>query len=140
MRFEKWQALGNDYVIVERDALPWELTPERIRLHLRAPLGDRLGRDPALLCLRHPLAQARLRIFNPDGSEAELSGNGAREAALYLERADWETRDLILDPHQGGRGSRPTIPGRETATLDMGASLRHIARLPLRGAGRRRNG
>ena len=31
MRFEKWQALGNDYVIVERDELPWELTAERVR-------------------------------------------------------------------------------------------------------------
>ena len=39
MRFEKWQALGNDYVIVERDALPFELTPERVQraLHRRTP-------------------------------------------------------------------------------------------------------
>ena len=36
-----------------------------------------------------PGAVARLRIFNPDGSEAELSGNGAREAILYLRRRGW---------------------------------------------------
>ena len=37
---------------------------------------------------------ARLRIFNPDGSEAELSGNGAREAILYLRR-HWTTQDTF---------------------------------------------
>ena len=36
---------------------------------------------------------ASLRIFNPDGSEAELSGNGAREAILYLRRAGWTNED-----------------------------------------------
>ena len=36
MRFEKWQALGNDYVIVEADALPWELTPERVRTAVKS--------------------------------------------------------------------------------------------------------
>jgi diaminopimelate epimerase len=47
MKFEKWQALGNDYVIVERSALPWELTPERIR-RLCAPHTG-IGSDGILL-------------------------------------------------------------------------------------------
>ena len=46
---------------------------------------------------------ARLRIFNPDGSEAELSGNGAREAIMYLRRHDWTDADSFLDPDRGGR-------------------------------------
>ena len=44
---------------------------------------------------------AELRIFNPDGSEAELSGNGAREAILYLRRHGWTDEDDLLDPHRG---------------------------------------
>ena len=39
MRFEKWQALGNDYIIVERDQLPFELTPERVRRICAAHFG-----------------------------------------------------------------------------------------------------
>ena len=38
---------------------------------------------------------ADLRIFNPDGSEAELSGNGAREAILYLRRRGWTDEDTF---------------------------------------------
>ncbi len=41
---------------------------------------------------------ATLRIYNPDGSEAELSGNGAREAILYLRRRGWADEDVLLDP------------------------------------------
>jgi diaminopimelate epimerase len=91
-RFEKWQALGNDYVIVERDALPWDLTPERVRRICEPHLG--IGSDGVLLLSPAEGDNvAELRIFNPDGSEAELSGNGAREAALYLRRRGWTQDD-----------------------------------------------
>ena len=89
MKFEKWQALGNDYLIFESGALPWELTPERIRRLCERHRG--IGADGILLISESddPLALARVQIFNPDGSEAELSGNGVRQAVLYLERANW---------------------------------------------------
>ena len=89
MWFEKWQALGNDYAIVEAAALPWELTPERVRRICAPHLG--VGADGVLLLepVSDPSYVAELRIFNPDGSEAELSGNGAREAVLYLRTAGW---------------------------------------------------
>jgi diaminopimelate epimerase len=111
MRFEKWQALGNDYVIVERDALPWELTPERIRVICAPHFG--VGSDGVLL-LSPPSGGehvAELRIFNPDGSEAELSGNGAREAALYLRRAGWTDADQFsIQTVAGEIRSRITSP------------------------------
>ncbi len=93
LRFEKWQALGNDYIIVERDALPFELTPERVRRICEAHFGCHA--DGVLLLARpeDDRFAAELRIFNPDGSEAELSGNGAREAILYLRRAGWTSED-----------------------------------------------
>jgi diaminopimelate epimerase len=89
VRFEKWQALGNDYVVVESAALPWELTPERVRRLCASHTG--IGSDGVLLLepVEDPEYVAELRIFNPDGSEAELSGNGAREAVLYLRAAGW---------------------------------------------------
>ena len=111
MRFEKWQALGNDYVIVEADALPWELTPERVRRLCEPHFG--VGSDGILVLSRaeDPRQVAELRIFNPDGSEAELSGNGARQAALYLRREGWTDERRVLDPHRGGQ-IRPTITRR----------------------------
>ncbi len=119
MRFEKWQALGNDYVIVEAGALPWELTPKRIRRICEPHLG--VGSDGILLLSRpaDPGYVAELRIFNPDGSEAELSGNGARETALYLRRSGWTEDDEFAILTKAGQ-IRPTITGPDTATLALG--------------------
>ena len=84
MRFEKWQALGNDYLIVEAEELPWELTPGRVRRLCDPHFG--IGSDGVLLLTRSddPQFVAELRIFNPDGSEFERSGNGLRVLAAYL--------------------------------------------------------
>src|SRR6266496_2575215 len=108
MRFEKWHALGNDYVIVERDELPWELTPKQIRRICEPHLG--IGSDGILLLSRanDPAYVAELRIFNADGSEAELSGNGARQAVLYLRRSGWtDARRFSIQTAAGE--IRPTI-------------------------------
>jgi diaminopimelate epimerase len=124
VRFEKWQALGNDYLIIERQELPFDLTPARIRRLCDGPFG--VAADGVLLL--SPAADsanvADLRIFNPDGSEAELSGNGAREAILYLRRRGWTDRDSF-SIHTAAGELRPTITGLDTCTVDMGsASLR----------------
>src|SRR5919201_6231528 len=124
MNFEKWQALGNDYLIVEAKALPFELTEARVRRLCDPHLG--VGSDGILL-LSAPDERgfvARLRIFNPDGSEAELSGNGAREAILYLRRSGWTDADVFSIQTAAGE-IRPTITGPRTCRMDMGrASLR----------------
>ena len=127
MRFEKWQALGNDYLIVEAARLPQPLSPARVRLLCDPHLGP--GGD-GVLELSAPDAPgfvARLRIFNPDGSEAELSGNGAREAILYLRRAGWT--DATTFSIQTAAGEiRPTVTGPTTCRVDMGrARLRSPA-------------
>jgi diaminopimelate epimerase len=119
MKFEKWQALGNDYVIVESGALPWELTEERIR-RLCAPHTG-IGSDGILLISEadDPAHVAELRIFNPDGFEAELSGNGAREAVLYLRSAGWTDDDEFAILTKAGE-IRPTITGPDSASIAMG--------------------
>jgi diaminopimelate epimerase len=123
MRFEKWQALGNDYLIVEREQLPFELTAPRVRRLCEAHFG--VGSD-GVLELSPPEDDrfvANLRIFNPDGSEAELSGNGAREAILYLRRHGWTDRDEFSIQTLAGE-IRPTITGPDSCRVDMGrASL-----------------
>jgi diaminopimelate epimerase len=119
VRFEKWNALGNDYAIVEAEALPFELTAERVRV-LCAPHSG-IGADGVLL-LDQPTEAgfvASLRIFNPDGSEAELSGNGVREAVMYLRRSGWTDHDSFGVQTAAGE-IRPRITGPTTCTVDMG--------------------
>jgi diaminopimelate epimerase len=119
VKFEKWQALGNDYVIVERRDLPFELTPARIRRMCEPHMG--IGSDGVLLldAPTQPGYVASLRIFNPDGSEAELSGNGAREAIMYLRRSGWTDSDTFSIETAAGE-IRPTITGPDTCRVDMG--------------------
>ena len=121
MKFEKWQALGNDYLIVESGALPWELTPERIRRLCEPHFG--IGADGILLLSESddPLALARVQIFNPDGSEAELSGNGARQAVLYLRAGHWTSAGGFSILTKAGRITA-TITDHDTATLEMGTA------------------
>jgi diaminopimelate epimerase len=117
--FEKWQALGNDYIIVEQDNLPFELTPGRVRVLCAQHTG--VGSDGVLLLSQpdEPGFVARLRIFNPDGSEAELSGNGAREAVLYLRARGWTDADTFAIQTAAGE-IRPTITSQTTCRVDMG--------------------
>ncbi|MFL5905994.1 MAG: diaminopimelate epimerase [Solirubrobacterales bacterium] len=119
MRFEKWQALGNDYLIVEAAALPWEPTPARVRRLCDPHFG--VGSDGILLLapVEDPAYVAELRIFNPDGSEAELSGNGAREAAMYLRRSGWTDADRFTILTKAGPIT-PVIRSERECTIEMG--------------------
>jgi len=119
MRFEKWQALGNDYLIIEQAALAFELTPARIRRLCEGHFGVFADGVLLLSAPSDPAHVADLRIFNPDGSEAELSGNGAREAILYLRSRGWTEQDSFAI-HTAAGEIRPRITGPETCTVDMG--------------------
>jgi diaminopimelate epimerase len=118
VEFEKWQALGNDYLVVEQRKLPFEMTPGRVRA-LCAPHRG-VGSDGVLLLSEsdEPHVVAEVRIYNPDGSEAELSGNGVRQAVMYLRRADWVEEDSFTVLTRAGE-IRPRIHG-DLCTMDRG--------------------
>src|SRR4051794_6695706 len=119
VKFEKWNALGNDYIVVEEGNLPFPLTPSRIQ-RICAPHSG-VGSDGILLLSATDERGfvAALRIFNPDGSEAELSGNGAREAVMYLRTRGWTDDDTFSIKTAAGE-MRPRITGATTCTMDMG--------------------
>ncbi|KAA0274333.1 MAG: diaminopimelate epimerase [Acidobacteria bacterium] len=134
MRFAKWQALGNDYIVLEADGVPFELTGERVRALCEPHLG--VGSDGVLLLSRaaDPHAHvAELRIFNPDGSEAELSGNGVREAVLYLRAAGWTDRDEFTILTAAGEVT-PEITGPDSARVAMGRAATRSRDYPEGGA------
>jgi diaminopimelate epimerase len=117
VRFEKWQALGNDYVIVDERELPFRLTPGRVRAICAPHTG--VGSDGVLLISEADGdAVAGVRIFNPDGSEAELSGNGVRQAVMYLRQRGW-TEDDEFTVRTAAGDVRPRIDG-ELCTMDIG--------------------
>src|SRR2546430_1667196 len=78
MDFEKWQALGNDYVILETESLPWKLSAERVKRICDPHFG--VGSDGVLLLRRldEGEAVAELRIFNPDVSFFRVEGGRVR--------------------------------------------------------------
>jgi diaminopimelate epimerase len=132
VHFEKWQALGNDYVIVEERELPFELTPGRVRAICAPHTG--VGSDGVLLLKETDERGfvAEVRIHNPDGSEAELSGNGVRQAAMYLRRNGWTDDDRFSVRTAAGE-IRPRIEG-DLCTMDIGrVRLRAEADFPSGG-------
>jgi diaminopimelate epimerase len=82
VRFSKWHALGNSYVLVERADARVPLTPELASRLCDSATG--IGADGVLEVLRHTATSADVVIWNPDGSRAEMSGNGTRIAAAWL--------------------------------------------------------
>ncbi|RDI75135.1 DapF: diaminopimelate epimerase [Gaiella occulta] len=92
MRFSKWHALGNSYIVVEQpDA--GTMTPERVR-RLCAPTTG-IGSDGVLEVLAREGGRAEIVIWNPDGSIAEMSGNGVRIAACWL-AAEARRREVVI--------------------------------------------
>lgn len=119
MKFAKYHALGNDYLVLEPGALGAE---DPLRL---APLlchrNYGIGSDGVLLGpLPSRLADFALRIINPDGSEAEKSGNGLRIFARYL----WDTRRVSDAPFvietKGGLADARVLPEEQLIRMGMG--------------------
>ena len=99
MKLSKWHGLGNDYLLVERSDLPWPLTPERVRRLCDYHFG--VGSDGILEVVSADGPTAELVIWNPDGSTAELSGNGTRIAARWLaRRAGSDAVTLRIGPRE----------------------------------------
>ena len=90
MKLSKWQALGNDYLLVEQAELTQPLTPDRVRQLCDYHYG--VGSDGLLEITSVDGTRAEIRIWNPDGSTAELSGNGLRIVAAWLARGSGAAR------------------------------------------------
>jgi diaminopimelate epimerase len=115
MRLSKWQALGNDYLLVERAELSQPLTPDRVRRLCDYHYG--VGSDGLLEVVSVEGDEADLMIWNPDGSTAELSGNGARIVAAWLARKSGSERVKL---HAGAREVRAFVREDGQVELDVG--------------------
>lgn len=132
MNFHRYHALGNDYLVLdpkEWDELP---SPDRIRIICHRHFG--VGSDGILWGpLPSERAEFGLRIFNPDGSEAEKSGNGLRIFSRYLWdiQAVRESSFSIETP--GGLVRSEVGQGGRQATVDMGRVSFLSSAVPVNG-------
>ena len=118
VRFSKWQGLGNNYIVLHREELPFELTPARVKLLCDRNLG--VGSDGILVMGPGTGADRfEVRIFNPDGSEAEMCGNGVRMVARKLRMEGSVTGDtMVLETLAGP--IVPKVGDGYMVTVDMG--------------------
>jgi diaminopimelate epimerase len=119
--YVKSHGLGNDYIVIDPANVPFAVTPEAVRLICDRHRG--VGSDGILLVAAADGADFGLRIFNPDGSEAEKSGNGARIFAKFLRDHGYTGEDRFTLDTPGGRVT--CALGREDGriahvTVDMG--------------------
>ena len=119
--YVKSHGLGNDYIVIDPAMVPFAVTPEAVRLICDRHRG--VGSDGILLVAPGDGADFGVRIFNPDGSEAEKSGNGARIFAKFLRDHGYTQADRFTLHTAGGRVS--CVLEREggrvaQVTVDMG--------------------
>jgi diaminopimelate epimerase len=118
VQFSKWQGLGNNYIVLHEEQLPFELTPQRVRLLCDRNVG--IGSDGIMLIgAQTGEARFRVRIFNPDGSEAEMCGNGVRMVARKLQMEGSITGDTVVLETAAGE-IVPKLGDGYFVTVDMG--------------------
>jgi len=115
LRFAKWHGLGNDYLLVERQEVGAPLRPELVRRVCDYHFG--VGSDGVLEVIATDDSRAEIVIWNPDGSTAELSGNGTRIAARWLARRVGADQVTIA---VGEREVHARMRGGLEVEMDMG--------------------
>lgn len=136
MRFTKMHGLGNDYVYINglaEDLNSYDLT------RLSRIVSDRnfgVGSDGLIVILPSETVDFRMRIFNPDGSEAEMCGNGVRAFAKYVfEHGLTDKTDLAVQTGAGLVRPRLVVEGGEVVSVrvDMGRPRLARAEIPMSG-------
>jgi diaminopimelate epimerase len=132
LRFRKYEALGNDYLVVDPQDCPVAPGPKFVRALCDRKYG--VGSDGVLYGPLVDPAGFRIRIFNPDGSEAEKSGNGIRIFARYLRDAGYvKGSDGTIVTAAGNAFFRYLDPGAHRISVDMGTVTFWSQQIPVAG-------
>lgn len=130
MKFQKYHALGNDYLIYDPEGDEDSFTEEQIIRICHRNFG--LGSDGILVGpLRSEKAEFGLKILNPDGSEAEKSGNGLRIFARYLRDSGKVGSEAFSVDTLGGVVSCQVSENAEVITVEMGQVHFHSEVIPV---------
>jgi diaminopimelate epimerase len=138
MHFWKMHGLGNDYIVIDnRD----RKVSDKHATELAKSLCERrfsVGADGLLLVSNSVIADVKMRIFNADGSEAEMCGNGIRCFSKYCyESGITKKDDFLVETLSGVKHVWLTVKGKEVAAVkvDMGEPDWERSSLPMNGKG-----
>ena len=131
MRFFRYHALGNDYIVIQQSALTDPLSAAHVRRICHRNYG--IGSDGLLLHVDAAANEFALRIFNPDGSESEKSGNGLRIFARYLHDQRMVASDEFAVSTPGGIVHCLVTDSGRLVRVDMGRLTFDSARIPVAG-------
>ena len=133
--FTKYHALGNDYIVINPKDLPAPLTIEQVKTICHRNFG--VGSDGILLGpLPSATAKCALKIYNPDGSIAEKSGNGVRIFSRYLWDIKFVGNDEFALQTDGGIMRSTVFDGGKMARVEMGHVSFDSEKIPVTGAKR----
>ena len=135
--FVKGHGLGNDYLVLNGKDLDFPLTPRAIQRICHRNWG--IGSDGILLLVESANAEFGLRIFNPDGSEAEKSGNGLRIFAKYLYEHGFTKKNTFSIGTLGGIVEAELhVEGERVraVTVEMGRATFRAPEIPMNGPDR----
>jgi diaminopimelate epimerase len=132
VKFSKYHALGNDYIVIDPEDLPSPLTVEQIKTICHRNFG--VGSDGILLGpFLAANAKCGLKIYNPDGSEAEKSGNGLRIFSRYL----WDQKMVggaeFAIQTAGGIVRSTVLDGGKSVSVEMGRVSFWSDQIPVAG-------
>jgi diaminopimelate epimerase len=135
--FTKGHGLGNDYLVIEERDVDFPLGPAAVQWICHRHWG--VGSDGILLRTGSSVADVGLRIFNPDGSEAEKSGNGLRIFAKYLwERGGLRKSPMRIETKGGVVEAVCHLDGErvDQVTVEMGRATFRAPEIPMHGPDR----
>ena len=133
--FTKYHALGNDYIVINPKDLSAPLTTEQVKTICHRNFG--VGSDGILLGpLPAETAKCALKIYNPDGSIAEKSGNGLRIFSRYLWDTQFVGNDEFLIQTDGGLVRSTVYDGGKMVKVEMGKVSFASEKIPVVGAPR----
>ena len=133
MRFTKMQGIGNDYIYLDCVSCPMPADPSALALRI----SDRhfgVGSDGLVLICGSDAADFRMRMYNADGSEAEMCGNAARCVGNYVyERGLTRKTEISLETGAGVKQLSLTLSdgGVDSVTVDMGTPELRPALIPV---------
>lgn len=133
MDFYRYHGLGNDYLVIDPNKTNVSINPKSIRAICKPHFGE--GSDGIL---HGPFftndGDIQLRIYNPDGSEAEKSGNGTRIFARYLVDEGYRSSgEPFSFQTLGGRVTAHVIDRRSKIVMDMGMASFLSTKIPIVG-------
>ena len=132
INFTKMHGIGNDYVYV--DCMQNELkNPEEVSIAV-SPRHFSVGSDGLILVCKSDVADAKMRIFNADGSEAKMCGNGIRCVGKFLyDKGYVDKTEITVDSMSGIKKLKlNVIDGKvDTVTVDMGKAILESGQIPV---------